>query len=138
MLRTGQIHEDVEEHLTRACLVRCRCRVPALGGCEESDRQYIHSFLAPLRDQEGQVVGVQGLFYNITPLKQAERRAREALEKLERANEDLRRSNADLAQFASVVSHDLQAPLGTVQELLRRLAERHAPNLDGIPELAPP
>lgn len=131
VLRTGQIHEDVEEHLTRACLVRCRCRVPALGGCEESDRQYIHSFLAPLRDQEGQVVGVQGLFYNITPLKQAERRAREALEKLERANEDLRRSNADLAQFASVVSHDLQAPLGTVQELLRRLAERHAPNLDG-------
>lgn len=131
VLRTGQIHEDVEEHLSRACLVRCRCRVPALGSMEESDRQFIHSFLAPLRDQEGQVVGVQGLFYNITPLKQAERRAKEALEKLERANEDLRRSNADLAQFASVVSHDLQAPLGTVQELLRRLSERHGANLDG-------
>lgn len=131
VLRTGQIHEDVEEHLTRACLVRCRCRVPALGNVEDGDRQFIHSFLAPLRDQEGQVVGVQGLFYNITPLKQAERRAREALEKLERANEDLRRSNADLAQFASVVSHDLQAPLGTVQELLRRLGERHGASLDG-------
>lgn len=130
VLRTGQIHEDVEEHLSRACPIRCRCRLPALGNVEESDRQFIHSFLAPLRDQEGQVVGVQGLFYNITPLKQAERRAREVLDKLEKVNEDLRRSNADLAQFASVVSHDLQAPLGTVQELLRRLSDRQGPNLD--------
>ena len=129
VLRTGQIHEDVEEHLSRACLVRCRCRLPALGSVENSDRQYIQSFLAPLRDQEGQVMGVQGLFYNITPLKQAERRAREALEKLEKANTELRRSNQDLAQFASVVSHDLQSPLGTVQELLRRLGERYAAGL---------
>ncbi len=60
---------------------------------------------------------------------------------LERSNTELTRSNAELEQFASVTSHDLQAPLTTISmyaELLerRRGAERGAdPDLvDGIRE----
>jgi signal transduction histidine kinase len=44
-------------------------------------------------------------------------------EELERSNAELTRSNAELEQFASVTSHDLQAPLTTISmyaELLER------------------
>jgi signal transduction histidine kinase len=60
---------------------------------------------------------------------------------LERSNSELTRSNAELEQFASVTSHDLQAPLTTISmytELLER--RRTSPNegehdlVDGIRE----
>jgi signal transduction histidine kinase len=49
-------------------------------------------------------------------------------EELERSNAELTRSNAELEQFASVTSHDLQAPLTTISmyaELLERRRGEH-------------
>lgn len=129
VIQTSEVHEDIEEHLSPACAAQCRCRLPAEGVPETEDRQYIQSFLAPLRDPEGVVTGLQGLFFNITPLKQAERRSRLAAEKLEQANAGLRRSNQELAQFAGMISHDLQAPLGTVHGLIERVLAREGENL---------
>ena len=55
-------------------------------------------------------------------------------EELEHSNAELTRSNAELEQFASVTSHDLQAPLTTISmyaELLeRRRSERAAGDMD--------
>ncbi len=62
-------------------------------------------------------------------------------EELERSNAELTRSNAELEQFASVTSHDLQAPLTTISmyaELLERRRGEHTRDdldlVDGIRE----
>ena len=50
---------------------------------------------------------------------------------LERSNAELKRSNAELDQFASVTSHDLQAPLTTISMYTELIERRHATDLNG-------
>jgi len=44
---------------------------------------------------------------------------------------ELERSNRELEQFASVTSHDLQAPLATISMYAQLLEQRHAEELNG-------
>src|SRR4051812_32132193 len=50
---------------------------------------------------------------------------------LEHSNAELKRSNAELDQFASVASHDLQAPLTTISMYAELIERRHAADLNG-------
>ncbi|MCT7995836.1 ATP-binding protein [Laspinema olomoucense] len=59
-------------------------------------------------------------------------RDRQAIEQqLRELNREMKRSNQELEQFAYVVSHDLQAPLGTIASFAQLLQTRYQDQLDG-------
>jgi two-component system sensor kinase FixL len=78
----------------------------------------------PLRDTDGQIVGLVGISSDITARKAGEEQLRHFAAQLER-------SNAELQSFASVASHDLQEPLRKIQAFGDRLRVKCA---DGLGE----
>jgi light-regulated signal transduction histidine kinase (bacteriophytochrome) len=90
----------------------------------------VQSLLAPVYDGAGHVVGTQGIFWNITAQRRAERRLEELAQALQRSNAELERSNADLEQFAYAASHDLQEPLRMVASFTKLLKDRYRGRLD--------
>lgn len=77
----------------------------------------IHS--RAIRNAMGQSVGVRSFLLDVTERNRAQ-------QALETQAEALRRSNAELEQFASVASHDLQEPLRKILAFGDRLKTRHA------------
>jgi len=107
VVRTGKIFEDIEEH-----------RNPDGTLC------YMHILKGPVSDANGNIVGTQVIFWDVTEKKQSE-------ESLKQTLADLARSNQDLEQFAYVASHDLQEPLRMIASFTELLARRYKGQLDG-------
>lgn len=74
---------------------------------------------SPLRDAEGRLIGSSSIARDVTAIHAA----REALEAM---NAGLELRNRELRDFASVVSHDLRAPLRRLQLFAEMAAELHA------------
>ncbi len=83
---------------------------------------WLETSKVPLRDTDGRVVGLVGISSDITARKAAE-------EQLKRFAGQLERSNAELQNFASVASHDLQEPLRKIQAFGDRLRTKCAREL---------
>lgn len=74
-------------------------------------------------NEKDEPIGVDGDITDITELKRSELR-------LQRVMKKLQRSNADLDEFATAASHDLQEPLMVITNFTRILMDDYAGKLD--------
>ncbi|MEI9892796.1 MAG: CHASE3 domain-containing protein [Chthoniobacter sp.] len=81
---------------------------------EDGSELWIQTTKVPLRDTDGSIIGLVGISADISDRKAAEAQ-------LLRFAAQLESSNAELQNFASVASHDLQEPLRKIQAFSDRL-----------------
>ena len=79
--------------------------------------------ISPIRNAAGEITGASKIAHDIT-------RRRRAEEELKSFNLKLKNSNAELQDFASIASHDLQEPLRKVQAFGDRLKIKCGDTLD--------
>jgi len=88
----------------------------------------------PSKDENGNVLLWVGTATEIEKHKKSseilESKVAERTEQLRLVNEELSRSNTDLEQFAAIASHDLQAPLRTINNYLEMIAQNNRDHFD--------
>ncbi|MBF0426997.1 MAG: PAS domain-containing protein [Magnetococcales bacterium] len=98
-------------------------------------REYtVNTIKAPVRDDQGQIRGVLGIFWDITERKRHEQALQSLTESLElkvrERTRELQLANQELDSFAYSVSHDLRAPLRAIDGMSAILQEDYGDRFD--------
>ncbi len=83
----------------------------------------------PLRNSQGECVGIVGVAHDITERKQAEEQINQLNRDLARRAAELEAANQELEAFTYSVSHDLRAPLRAMDGFSRMVMDDFAPQL---------
>ncbi|MCD6456078.1 MAG: PAS domain S-box protein [Methanophagales archaeon] len=98
-------------------------KVETIERYEPNFGRYFSEKSSPVLDENGEIIKFVYLMRDITERKRAEK-------ELEKYTKELERANRDLEDFTSTVSHDLQAPLRSIQAFSMLLSEDYADVLD--------
>ena len=93
----------------------------ALVGIEERETwvdgrvAWVSTTKVPLRDRDGQLIGLFGISRDITERKLVAERLAEQAEQLARQNDQLRELDVMKDEFVALISHELRTPLTAIQ-----------------------
>ncbi len=127
VIRTGQIFEAVEENVSPS-----------------GEKIYVHVVKVPIYDPNGQKLGTQCIFWDITEHKRSQERLQTANAELARSEAALRRSHAELKSaqlqliqaeklesigtLAAGVAHEVKNPLAILQMGVNYLSRKLVPD----------
>ncbi len=77
---------------------------------DNGQKQWLLTSKIPLKDNDGNIIGLVGIGRNITERKRAELALRESEEEIIKRNEELSKINAEKDKFFSIIAHDLKSP----------------------------
>lgn len=114
VMRSGKPHVDFEEWVV----------------WPDGRETWVATTKMPLRNSEGQTIGIFGISHDITERKRAEQAIHQLNADLEKQAEQLQAANKELEAFSYSVSHDLRAPLRAIDGYTRILVEDYESLLD--------
>ncbi|MES2732185.1 MAG: PAS domain S-box protein [Bacteroidota bacterium] len=95
---------------------------------KEGEYRWFQTHALPLRDAKGKIIKWFGTATDIESERQNLEMLNSMKEELSRKNEELSRINVDLDTFVYTASHDLRAPINTLQGLMAMFTRK----LDGV------
>ena len=127
VIKSGEMFEQVEEHLTPT-----------------GERQFVQVVKIPLADAQQRIIGLQGIFWDITRQKRAEEDLRRTADARLTANVELKNAQMQLIQaekllsvagLAAGVAHEVKNPLAVISfgvEFLNQQSLARDPDLAGV------
>jgi len=93
-------------------------------------QRWLHTLKVPVMNAQKEPLLLLGISMDITTQKQAEQRIKALNVELEQKAQQLKLSNNELETFCYSVSHDLRAPLRTIEGFAQLLEENQRSSLD--------
>ena len=97
---------------------------------QDGEEIIVHTVKTPVKDEQGNAIGILGIFWDITERKRAEQALEKLNKDLESTIRELSKSNEELQDFAHIAAHDLKAPLRAMGTLADWLLTDYGDNFD--------